>query len=94
MVVNWIFDNCSKAKKDVTDKGKPFGRTGRKTTGLLNGSWVTEVMSRVAIAHSFEGKNGLFYWVICELPEQLEKRRVEKRVSETTTQEGIQWQFR
>ena len=33
---------------------------GRKTTGLLNGSWVTEVISGVAIAHSFEGENGLF----------------------------------
>jgi len=37
----------------MTDKGKLFERIGRKTTGLLNGSWVTEVISGVAIAHSF-----------------------------------------
>ena len=31
------------ANKDVTDKGKLFERIGRKTTGVLNDSWVAEV---------------------------------------------------
>ena len=34
-----------RTKKDVTDKGKLFERIGRKATGLLNGGWVTEVIS-------------------------------------------------
>jgi len=50
----------------MIDKGKLFERIGRKTTDLLNSSWVTEVISRLAIAHSLEGKNGLFY--LCHFP--------------------------
>jgi len=70
VVESWTFDNCSRVKKDIIGKGKLFERIGHKTTGFLNGSWVTEVISRVAIAHSFEGKNGLFYW--CHFPVVLE----------------------
>jgi hypothetical protein len=44
-VENRAFDNCSRAKKDIIDKGKLFERIGRKTTGLLNGGWVTEIIS-------------------------------------------------
>jgi len=61
VVENWTFDSCSRAKKDIIGKGKLFERMGHKTTDLLNGSWVTEVIFRVVTAHSFEGKNGLFY---------------------------------
>ena len=64
LVVNGMVGSCWRVKKDVTDKGELFERIGRKTTGLLNGGMVTEVISRVGIAHSFEGKNGFFYWVI------------------------------
>ena len=47
------FDNYAIGTKDMIDKGKLFERMGRKTTGLSNGGWVTEVIYRVAIAHSF-----------------------------------------
>ena len=33
----------------MTEKGKPFGRMGRKTTGLLDGGWVAEVMFQEAL---------------------------------------------
>jgi len=54
----------------MIDKGKLFERIGRKNTDLLNSSWVTEVISRLAIAHSLERKNGLFY--LCHFPVVLE----------------------
>jgi len=40
--------------KDITDKGKLFERIGRKTTDLLNGGWVTEVMLWFRKAYFFE----------------------------------------
>ena len=49
----------AQVEKDVTYKGKPFERIGRKTAAFLNSSWVSEVTSRVAMSHSFGGKNGL-----------------------------------
>ena len=67
MVKKQTFDNCSRVEKDIVDKGKLFERIGRKTTGLYNGSWVTEIISGVVTVHSFEVENGLFYCVICEL---------------------------
>jgi len=60
LIEKCIFDNCLRAEKGVIDKGKLFERIGRKITGLFNGSWITEVILRLVIAHSFEGKNGLF----------------------------------
>jgi len=33
---------------------------GRKITGHLNGGWITEIISRLAIAHSFESKEWAF----------------------------------
>jgi len=45
LVENRTFDNSSRAKKDITDKGKLIERMGRKTTGLSNGGWVTEIIS-------------------------------------------------
>ena len=47
----------------MVDKGKLFERIGRKTTDLLSSGWVVEVIFRVAKAHSFEGRNGLFWLV-------------------------------
>jgi len=45
LVGEWIFDSSSRVENDITDKGKLFERIGRKTTGLLNGGWVTEIIS-------------------------------------------------
>jgi len=45
LVENWTFDNSSRAEKDATNKGKLSRRVRRKTTGLLNGGWVTKVIS-------------------------------------------------
>ena len=60
LLKNSFFDSRLSPYRDVTDKGKPFERMGRKTSDLSHGGWVTEVASRVVLAHSFEGKNGFF----------------------------------
>jgi hypothetical protein len=35
LVANWTFDNCSKAEKDIVDKGKLTKLLGDKRTGYF-----------------------------------------------------------
>lgn len=42
-LVELIFVYRSTFQSEVTDKGKPFERMGRKTSDLSNGGWVAEV---------------------------------------------------
>ena len=44
----------------MTEKGKPFERMGRKTTGLLDGGWVTEVMFQEALPILSHARMGFF----------------------------------
>jgi len=56
----WLFP-IRLSLASMTDKGKPFERMGRKTTGLFNGSWVAELTSPNFLSPFFERKDWAFF---------------------------------